>query len=372
MPISFKTGNRYNFKPENIRLRQGETPKTLKTLNRIELRYNTRTTDPSYPQFKSLYKWRSVFGYRLGGVIRQGIVKLTEVKRHFENAVNLHAAAKGMRKEIKGSEGELTLADYTRLYSTRDIISAMKKDGVPTEMLKYVKYMTYDTFSEGLHGKVAESDFSVRKLVVDTINDGRVKRHEKAVTERETMSEHNLQGFIGERQTAYEITPGLQKEQDRIDAINGGRKGAGNLNRFVRGALSLDKLESALATVKVKFDLRARWDNAKFELGVFRDDRKEEIQYLRQFKGTEKQIASLERRTGFTELVKGFFEKREVKQSPTVKPEEIQKNQKTRTEKEIERLELGSPLEDSTDPNMSLKDQLEKVRFGFKGDKTAL
>lgn len=372
MPIDFKTGNQHNFNMNNVTLRQGETPETINNLNRIELRYNTRKEDPHYPQFKSLYKWRSVFGYHLGGVIRQGIVKLAEVKRHFENAINLHEAAKGMRKEIKGSMGEQTLDDYVRLYSTRDIISAMRQDGVPTDTLKYVKYLTYDSFKETLHAKVAEFDFSVRKLVVDTINDGRVKRHEKATGEREAMSERNIKGWLGERQIEDETTPETEEMQNKVDRVNDSQKGLGNLKRFVRGAFNLSKLESALETVKVKFDLSARWNNAKFELEAFREDRKEEIEQLRKYVGTKKEIASLERRTGFTEFVKGFFEKREVKNQKSVTDEDIKRNREEQKREAIERLNLDAPLNNATDPNISLREQLENVRFGKNGEKKAL
>lgn len=372
MPIDFRTGNKHNFNFNNVTLREGETRETIDKLNRIELRYNTRKEDPQYPQFKSLYKWRSVFGYHLGGVIRQGIVKLAEVKRHFENAINLHEAAKGMRKEIKGSLGEQTLDDYVRLYSTRDIISALKQDGVPTDSLKYMKYMTYDSFKEALHAKVAEFDFSVRKLVVDTINDGRVKRHEKAISEYEAMSERNIKGFLGERQIEDETTPETEETQNKIDRFNDGEKGLGNLKRFVRGAFSLSKLESALETVKVKFDLRARWDNGKFEAASFKEERRYEIEDLGRFHGNKWKIFKLEMRTGFTEFVKGFFEKREVKNYQTVTPEQIKMNREEKKREALEQLKLNTPLENSTDPNISLREQLEKVRFGRNGEKKAL
>lgn len=359
MPIDFKTGNNHNFNPNNVTLRKNETRETLATLNKIELRYNTRKEDPHYPQLKSLYKWRSVFGYHLGGVIRQGIVKLAEVKRHFENAVNLHAAADGMRKEIKGGISEMTLDGYTRLYSTRDIIAAMKKDGVPTDSLKYLKYITYDTFDEKVHEKVAENDFSVRKLVVDSINDGRIKRHEKALAQRESQNE-------------IVITPEMKEMLEKIDRINDSERGSGNFKRFVRGAFGLSKLESALATVKVKLDVRARWNNAKSEVASFKEDRRHQIDNLRGMAGTKKEIASLERRTGFTEFVKGFFEKREVRKHEGVTKEQIKMNREEKKREALEQLNLNAPLENATDPNTSLREQLEKVRFGNNGEKNAI
>ena len=95
-----KTGNDYNFKPEKFSFRQGEGPETLKTLNKIEVRYNTRKNAPEYPAVKSLYKWRNVFGYRLGGILRQAVVKLAEAPRHFLNAYNFQKAGFGTRKDI--------------------------------------------------------------------------------------------------------------------------------------------------------------------------------------------------------------------------------------------------------------------------------
>ena len=77
---------------EIIKVRVPETRKDLLSLDKVEIRYNVRKGQPDYKAMKSLYKLRSVFGYRLGGAIRKAYVKLAELGRHKENFVTLRKA----------------------------------------------------------------------------------------------------------------------------------------------------------------------------------------------------------------------------------------------------------------------------------------
>ncbi|WP_137158360.1 hypothetical protein [Rhizobium sp. FKL33] len=157
-----KFGNNYNFKATNVVLFKGETRDTLRNLDKVSIRYNTRPHFPNYPAMKALYKWRAVFGYRLGGLLRRAVVKFSEIGRHTVNAKNYYTALKNARAEARKPEPELDLkklttmdenrptqarqlrevkvrpdliktsaketkkGEYLRLYSTRDVILAKK------------------------------------------------------------------------------------------------------------------------------------------------------------------------------------------------------------------------------------------------------
>jgi hypothetical protein len=209
-----KFGNNYHFKTSQILLRPGETRDKLLTLNKVEIRYNTRRGLPSYPAMRSLYRWRSVFGYRLGGLIRRAVVKLSEVSRHSVNAKNFRSAminakalknrpeseidmdvVKGITQPKKKEKTQLPLQEggwkkqgyddarstlvkasfqeskegkFFRLYSTRDVILAAKYDkNDPLGPMKYLKYQKWDQIDSTWHQAASEHDYSLRKLVTD-------------------------------------------------------------------------------------------------------------------------------------------------------------------------------------------------------------
>jgi hypothetical protein len=172
---SFKFGNDYNFKPENVqlkmkvvtiredggrilRVRVPENRHDLLSLDKVEIRYNVRKGQPDYKAMKSLYKLRSVFGYRLGGAIRKAFVKLSEITRHKENFLTL---TKALRHTDR-------LDKHTRMYSTSDIIFAAKQSAHgKLDTLKYLKYQTWDQHDVKAHKLAEMNDYSFRKLVVD-------------------------------------------------------------------------------------------------------------------------------------------------------------------------------------------------------------
>lgn len=185
---SIKFGNNYNFKPENVQLKMKEVtireeggrilkvrvPENrhdLLSLNKVEIRYNVRKGQPDYKAMKSLYKLRSVFGYRLGGAIRKAFVKLAEITRHKENFVTLRKAKNHTQNQkANGYEGRTELDKHTRMYSTSDIIFAAKQSAQgQLSTLKYLKYMTWDQHETKAHQLAELNDFSFRKLVVDGV-----------------------------------------------------------------------------------------------------------------------------------------------------------------------------------------------------------
>lgn len=284
MRIGFlKTGNDYNFKPENVKLFRNETRDVIKTLNKVELRYNTRVGQPNYPAMKSLYKWRSVFGYRLGGVIRQAIVKFSDISRHKENARNLREAlaeAKMLKKmggeEVKpGSGGESDsvneidieaknpidkkgdvktfdskkyeeeyskLDNYVRKYSSRDVYRAVKKLH-PQDMstIKYLKYQKFDEIHESGHKIAAGQDFSVRKLIVDSWIDshkpkedwsGMRQIHEETKKNLEIQNrrdeiifnENKQEDFIEVKQKIIDYELRQEKREEKLELLENNRK----------------------------------------------------------------------------------------------------------------------------------------------------
>lgn len=194
---SIKFGNNYNFKPENVQLkmkevsirqqngeiikvRVPETRKDLLSLNKVEIRYNVRKGQPDYKAMKSLYKLRSVFGYRLGGAIRKAYVKLAELGRHKENFVTLRKAINYTQNQKKDPtfEGRTQLDKHVRAYSTSDIIFAIKQAGTgKLDAMKYLKYMTWDQHTKSDHKLAALNDYSIRKMVVDGIKNLNNIRH---------------------------------------------------------------------------------------------------------------------------------------------------------------------------------------------------
>jgi hypothetical protein len=228
----FKFGNDYNFKSSRVLLQPGETRDKLLTLNKIEIRYNTRRGLPSYPAMRSLYRWRSVFGYRLGGLIRRAVVKLSEVSRHSVNAKNFRSAminakalknrpeseidmdvVKGLKEQekkplpplregewrkqgyddsrstlVKASFEESKEGKFLRLYSTRDVILAAKSEKRdPLGPMKYLKYQKWNQIESTWHQAAANKDFSLRKLVTD----GLMNLHKPKVEDGHFEATHN-------------------------------------------------------------------------------------------------------------------------------------------------------------------------------------
>lgn len=187
-----KFGNAYNFNPKNMQVpmkiverlnEQGEMIREKVVdreaylgLNKIELRYNVRRGQPDYKAMESLYKLRSVFGYRLGGVIRRAFVKLAEVTRHGHNFVSLCKAiykTQNQKADAKKNDediGDTKLDKHVRQYSTRDIMLALSKNhkGDPNSV-KYLKYRTWNQHGQKAHKIAAMQDYSFRKLVVDGV-----------------------------------------------------------------------------------------------------------------------------------------------------------------------------------------------------------
>ncbi|PLL13230.1 hypothetical protein C0V75_07430 [Tabrizicola sp. TH137] len=192
MPIDFRTGNAYNFNPKNMQVptkvveRLNEKGELIRErvvdreaflgLNKIELRYNVRRGQPEYKAMESLYKLRSVFGYRLGGAIRRAYVKLAEVTRHGHNLVSLCKAiskTQSQKAEAKKNDediGQTKLDKHVRQYSTRDIMLALSKNhqGDPNSV-KYLKYLTWNQHGQTEHKIAATQDYSFRKLVIDGV-----------------------------------------------------------------------------------------------------------------------------------------------------------------------------------------------------------
>lgn len=247
----FSFGNNYNYKPENVampmkrvQVRLGnETrtvkvpdPEALKGLNKVELRYNVRKGQQGYGAMKSLYNLRSVFGYRLGGAIRQAYVKLCEVTRHVANALNLHEASKQtraqklermnnpnwdkpveMQQRVMNERGEFEtqtvtvmpeldtgLDKYTRMYSTRDVLIALRSTNPgKTDSLSHLKYHKWNQIDEKYHKMAEGNDYSFRKLVVDgVINLKNIREDAKGFAEsswntvQEHLAEVNQKGEI--------------------------------------------------------------------------------------------------------------------------------------------------------------------------------
>lgn len=221
---SFKFGNDYNFKPENVKLqnkfisvpqRDGsvlrvkvpETRYDLLKLDKVEIRYNVRKGQADYEAMKSLYKLRSIFGYRLGGVIRRAYVKLAEITRHKENFVSLRKAIRETmaEKKDKAFEGQSSIDKHVRMYSTSDIIFAVKQNGFGRlDSMKYLKYKTWDQHSHKEHTLAEQNDYSFRKLVTDGIknlvNPGtsarefsdQAKKTEKEYAEKNKLAEQTF------------------------------------------------------------------------------------------------------------------------------------------------------------------------------------
>ena len=118
-------------------------------IDRIEMRYNVRSGTPAYAAARSLHQWRSVLGHKLGGLMRQAVVKLAEIKRPFINAHNYLRHAK-----------DGTLSEYTKLQSNRDVLKACQQmsNRKPAEMMKY---MSFQQFPERLHKEAGSYDTSL-------------------------------------------------------------------------------------------------------------------------------------------------------------------------------------------------------------------
>lgn len=273
--MSFKTGNQYNFRADKVILREGETRESIQNLNKIEIRYNTRRNEPGYSSMKSLYNLRATFGYRLGGVIRQAIVQVHDIKRHAVNLVNFHRAFFGTIGDRLGFDVKTTLDDYTRMYSTRDIIANLKRErggGEITETMKHMKYRTFNDFRDYSHEKTTTHDYSVRKLVVDGISALATGTVDKA----KRLEKDGYDTYLDRQEKAGNLKPKSFKEwrktgddgkdddkpmshKDMMRAAAVERRNSGplaNLRRFVTGNLHLDQISKLLEKVKFRTSLR--------------------------------------------------------------------------------------------------------------------
>ena len=273
--MSFKTGNQYNFRADKVILRDNETRESVGNLNKIEIRYNTRRNEPTYNSMKSLYNLRATFGYRLGGVIRQAIVQVHDIKRHALNAVNFGRAFFGTIGDRLGFDVKTTLDDYTRLYSTRDIIANLKRErngGEITEKIKHMKYQKFSDFSEYTHDKASTHDYSVRKLVVDGISALATGTVDKA----KRLEKNGYDTYLDRQEKAGNLNPKSFKEWRKtgddgkddhkpmshkaiMESAAAERRNSGPLaalRRFVTGNLHLDQISTLLDKVKFRTSLR--------------------------------------------------------------------------------------------------------------------
>lgn len=163
---NFRFGNDYKFDMKNVVRKEHED---ISKLNKIEIRYNTRKNLPSYPAIKSLYQWRSVFGFRLGGILRQAVVKIADVKRPFINAHNLLSSAK---------DGQLHT--YRRLYSSRDVMNAIRSTNPGSSQVKMMKYMSFGQIPERWHELASGQDHSIRNTIMQkfqAVSQNKVTEH---------------------------------------------------------------------------------------------------------------------------------------------------------------------------------------------------
>lgn len=148
----FRLGNSHKFDIKKVVVYKDED---ISKLNKIELRYNTRKHLPSYPAMKSLYSWRSVFGYHLGGLLRQAAAKIANVPRPFINAFNLLSTIK-----------HTSILDYDKLHTSRDIMIALRKSNQDSHSVKMLKYMSFNQIPEKYHQMADDSDRSLKTVFV--------------------------------------------------------------------------------------------------------------------------------------------------------------------------------------------------------------
>lgn len=151
---NYRFGNDYKFDENAVKLRPGEKRDDL---NKVELRYGVRKDQPHYPSIKALHRWRSVFGYHLGGVLRQVAVKVADIKRPLMNTVNL----------VKSIAGD-GLHTYQRLYSARDCMAGMKATN-PGGSVSMLRYVSFQQIPEKIHQYAADNDRTPRNFVMSKL-----------------------------------------------------------------------------------------------------------------------------------------------------------------------------------------------------------
>lgn len=374
-----KTGNDYNFRPENIRLRANETRDDIAKLNKIEIRYNTRTNEPSYPAMKSLYKWRSVFGYRLGGAIRQGIVKLAEVKRHVINIHSFYSATVDPHE------------DYARKYSARDVISAIKGEGTgPTGALKYLKYRKWDEFHEDSHDAAHRNDMSLRNMVTTGVSNLAKAKQKDGVQQYWQMRLDQATRTNAPQEEIAEIRRNM-KEALRLDRNEVG------LRRVIKGNIGrlTAPITDSVALKKVSFRLKHTLHSIKSAF--------QEVRELRQTRGarmlnadTMREREKIMKESAFklfvaelSDNLSSFSSSYRRKYGSMVEKTDY----KAQTREQVEKLGLEQPLDtrSTIDPETgfdieqlpvevvgdhpdgpSLRDMLGKISFNSDGTATPL
>jgi hypothetical protein len=368
---------------------KGEGPETLQTLNKIEVRYNTRKNAPEYPAVKSLYKWRNVFGYRLGGILRQAVVKLAEAPRHFVNAYNFQKAGFGTRKDImdartlekggtlsekrkKDAATRTTFEDYQRMYSTRDLIAAMKKENGNMGALPYMKYMKWNEFSERRHATAETNDYSVRKLVTDGIRALHDRSESEKIVDTSIKYEVDKDGFyILDEDTKKQLQGDSDKEV-KIKAGNGKgwmteeqiknyndigksqKSAGGQVKRFVKGALHIEDIKTGLE--RFKFRMKLRGNNLSEAWGDAKELKKSRPQRLLDAKieGNAHVVKAIKKESALKTFFQSFYTS--VKENDT------------RFRLKFDHLGMSetAPL----DPNVTKT--LENMKFGRGGEKNAV
>ncbi len=191
---NFKFGNDYKFDMKDVIRRPSED---INKLNKIELRYNTRKNLPTYPAMKSLYRWRSVFGYRLGGALRQAVVKLAELKRPIVNAHNLVASMPGGQ-----------LHTYKRLYSSRQVMKAVQSANLGSSQVKMLKYVSFGQIPRRMHELASDRDHSVRnKIMQKFMGASQNKETEKFFQEHNnSIDKHNeSRDLFGSKVSSFDV-----------------------------------------------------------------------------------------------------------------------------------------------------------------------
>lgn len=191
-----KNGNDYNFDRENVKL-----PATQfgKSLDKIELRYNVTSGTPAYAAAKSLYQWRSVLGYKLGGLMRQAVVKLAEIKRPFINAHNFLKHAK-----------EGSLQSYTKLHSTRDVMNACQQMS-GKKPAEFMKYMSFTQFPQVLHKEATNYDTSLGTHLLGKHLAKMQKEEVRTFLKEQNWPEHKINECLAD----MKHTSPLQEKRER-------------------------------------------------------------------------------------------------------------------------------------------------------------
>jgi hypothetical protein len=226
----YRFGNDYNADKHTINLYKGESIRSSKygnvgdgkgyILDKIEIRYNARKGWPSYPAMKSLYRWRSVFGYRLGGLLRQGVVKLAEIRRPAINAARfVKALATGK------------LDQYQKLYSSRHIYKYYQKSNLDKDPHLF-KYFAFSDHPELTHINASTEDFSLHTFVGQKIRIRKDRETYKNSLQQENLKIEDDNKKTGANRPLNDIAAKM-KEYDTIhsyaaDVVNDVKKEAVN------------------------------------------------------------------------------------------------------------------------------------------------